>query len=373
MSFELGGVPRNYAWGSMTAIQQLLGRPVDGGRIAELWFGAHPGAPSPVPQRGTTLDAVIATAPEALLGHRVVDRFGPQLPFLLKILAADSALSIQVHPTSQQARAGFAREQAAGIALDAPNRNYRDPNHKPELLCALTPFTALCGFRSPTATLALLQELDVAELAFLADRLRGPDPLRTAFRAVLELAEPEPVVDALTCRIDGAQEDALRAVQLAATDFPGDAGVLLALLLNPVVLAPGEAIYLGAGNVHAYLRGTGIEIMANSDNVLRCGLTQKHIDVAAVLETADFRPLDEPRYPDTGGHFAVPVPDFALTRLVIDEPTGLDDPGPSIVLCAEGRIGVGELALLPGRAAFVPAGEHTTIGGRGLAFIATSG
>ncbi|MCW2597608.1 MAG: mannose-6-phosphate isomerase, class, partial [Jatrophihabitans sp.] len=180
----LDGTIRRYEWGSPTVIPELLGAEPDGAPVAELWFGAHPDDPSHVPADGRNLEAVIADDPVGILGADVVDRFGPQLPFLLKVLAAQKSLSIQVHPTLEQARAGFTAETAAGIPRDAPERNYRDANHKPELICALTPFEALSGFRPIEQTLAALAELDVPELGFLADLLRGPDPLRAAFTAV---------------------------------------------------------------------------------------------------------------------------------------------------------------------------------------------
>lgn len=387
----LTGAVRHYAWGSQTAIQQLIGRAPDGEPIAELWFGAHPGDPSATD--GTTLDALIAANPVQLLGPDVVERFGPQLPFLLKILAADRALSIQVHPTVEQARAGFARENAAGLAPDSLERNYRDANHKPELLCALTPFEALCGFRPVAETLALLAELDVPELAFVADRLRGPDPLRAAFTALLTYSDPDPVVAALARRVADATDGPLHAVRLAVEDFPGDIGAALTLLLNHLVLAPGEAIYLGAGSVHVYLRGTGVEVMASSDNVLRCGLTTKHIDVDELLAVTDFSELAEPRWQRTGHAFTVPVPDFQLVAL--DDGDELDyvlpASGPSIVLCTTGTVHVtamtatsnvreqagararpdaGRVAITPGTAAFVPAATAVTVSGHGVAFVA---
>jgi mannose-6-phosphate isomerase len=355
----------------------LLGVAPDGSPAAELWFGAHAQAPSPAPAHGATLDALIAAEPDAMLGGATVARFGVQLPFLLKVLAADTALSIQVHPDLAQARDGFAREEDAGIPRDAPNRNYRDPNHKPELLCALTEFDALCGFRPVAETLALLDALALPELDFVADLLRGPDPLRAAFTALLTVADPAPLVEAVMQRArqrgERATDGPLHAVRLAAEHFPADVGVVLSLLLNYVRLQPGEAIFLGAGNVHAYLRGTGVEIMANSDNVLRCGLTPKHVDVPELLRVTDFTALTEPRWPSIGGRFDVPVPDFSLTRLSIDEPTGLHDAGPCIALCTSGAITVGDVAVLPGHAAFVPAGVGTTVRGAGEVFIAGIG
>ncbi len=184
--FAIEGIVRDYAWGSTTALQHLLGRPVDGHPAAELWLGAHPDDPAFAPAEQTTLDQLIDADPAGLLGADVLARFGPRLPFLLKILAAGTALSLQVHPTVAQARDGFARENAAGIAQDAPERNYRDANHKPELICALTEFDALCGFRPVAATLALLADWDVPELAELCRRL-ADDGLRSAFEYVLRI------------------------------------------------------------------------------------------------------------------------------------------------------------------------------------------
>lgn len=369
----LDGVLRRYEWGSRTAIPRLLGIEPDGRPAAELWFGAHPDDPCSVVEGGTTLDAFIERDATGALGPDVADRFGGRLPFLLKVLAAEKALSMQVHPTRAQAQAGFAAEDAAGIARDAAERNYRDPNHKPELLCALTPFEALCGFRPVSETLTVLEQLALPELGFLSELLRGSDPLRAAFTALVTRPDPAAIVAALAARVAEAADGPLHAARLAAEDFPGDVGAVLALLLNHVVLAPGEAIFLGAGTVHAYLRGTGVEIMANSDNVLRCGLTPKHVDVDQLLAITDFTELANPLCEPVGGRFDVPVDDFALTRLALDEPTGLHDPGPTIVLCAEGRATVAGVALSPGHAAFVPAELPVTIEGDGLVFIASVG
>jgi mannose-6-phosphate isomerase len=409
----LDGVIRHYDWGSLTAIPQLLGIEPDGRPAAELWFGAHPDDPSPTPEQHTTLDALIAADPAALLGAPTVARFGPQLPFLLKVLAVDKALSIQVHPNLAQARAGYAAEDAAGVARDAPNRNYGDANHKPELLCALTRFTALCGFRPRAQTLALIAELPDEVGGALADvrsDLAHPDEptaLRAAFTRLLTLPEPDrsALVDAVVsgCRsvltehappttwADGPV-GAARVVDLCAGDFPGDIGAVVSLLLNPVVLHPGEAIYLGAGNVHCYLRGTGVEIMANSDNVLRCGLTPKHVDVPELLKITDFSSLAEPRWPDEGlgfgRDFRVPAADFALHSADLDayrkpgQPSGscaTGDAGkPYLVLCVSGAVvvksGRSTVDLRPGRAAFVPAREALfTLTGTGEAFVATVG
>jgi len=383
----LDGVIRHYAWGSRTAIPQLLGIEPDGEPAAELWLGAHPDDPSPAPAYGTTLDAMIAAEPDRLLGASTVVRFGPRLPFLVKVLAVETALSIQVHPTLEQARAGFAAEDAAGIARDAPDRKYRDANHKPELLCALSPFQALCGFRPVQDTLRMLDEWAVSELAPVRDLLAGPDGLRAAFTALLTLDDPGQIVAAVAARAaavaEGEWAGVARAVRLVAQDFPGDIGVVLGLLLNYVHLEAGEAIYVGAGNVHCYLRGTGVEIMASSDNVLRCGLTPKHIDVREVLKITDFTALAQPRCSagaeGCGPRFQTPVPDFAVDVIDIDADEGsraIGGRGPHIVLCTDGAVRVeadgASVELTPGHAAFVAAREHLfSVGGTGAVFTAT--
>lgn len=386
----LDGVIRPYPWGSRSAIPRLMGRQPDGRPVAELWFGAHPDDPSPAPAHGTDLAALVERDPVGLLGAASVERFGPRLPFLVKLLAADTALSIQVHPTLAQARAGFAAEQARAEPGNAAVRNYRDPNHKPELLCALTPFEALCGFRPVAQTLQLLDILDLPVLAPVGDLLAGPDGLRAAFTHLLTLPDPAPLVAAVADRAARIAADSpwaatAGAVVLAASDFPGDIGVALALLLNHVRLQPGEAIYLGAGNVHSYLRGTGVEIMANSDNVLRCGLTGKHVDVAELVKITDFSPLVEPRCPSRdagcGPHFAVPVPDFGLQVLDLAAHQGscaIDGHGPYVIVCVAGQAQVAArgvaVDLAPGRAAFVSARQEPfTVRGTGQVFAATVG
>jgi mannose-6-phosphate isomerase len=384
-------VARAYAWGSTTAIPRLLGHEPGDQPLAELWFGAH--ADSPSATSAGPLDEAIAADPVQALGPEVAARFDGQLPFLLKILAADHPLSIQVHPTLAQAQAGYADEQRRGIAPDAPDRNYRDRNHKPELLCALTDFDALCGFRPVAKTLELLDALGVPELAPVGAALRGTSPLRTAF--ALLLAWPQDDRDALIssviagCRrlVDSGWSLTAAATLRAAADFPGDIGAVIALLLNAVRLRPGEAIYLAAGNIHAYLRGMGVEIMANSDNVLRCGLTPKHVDIAELLAITDFAPTIDPvRNPGHVGYAAwgvdVPVPDFELTMYDLDLNRGAVDAngsGPEIWLCVSGQVSVRVLGqsvdLRPGQAAFVPGGSLRTviINGTGTIFSAAVG
>lgn len=382
------GVVRAYEWGSLTAIPELLGVPPSGEPQAELWFGAHPDDPAHAPDQGTTLDRLIAEDPEAMLGADVVGRFGPRLPFLLKILAARTALSLQVHPNLEQAEAGFAAEEAAGVDRSSPQRVYHDPNHKPEMVCALTEFDALCGFRPVAQTLRLLDSLDIPELAAYRTLLAGSDGLRAAFTALLAAADAslvDAVVAACRARLDtaGVWTTALNAVLLAADDFPGDVGCVLALLLNAVRLAPGDVLYLDAGNVHAYLRGVGVEVMASSDNVLRCGLTGKHRDVPEVLRVTSFQELAEPIFGRLDG-FAdselSPVADFAFGLVDLDAFKGaaaVGAHGPLILLCLQGAVRIQlddeSAALTPGHAAFVAARERAvTVNGTGRICYATT-
>ncbi|MEU3603500.1 mannose-6-phosphate isomerase, class I [Streptomyces sp. NPDC006798] len=366
---------RPYAWGSTTAIPALLGIAPTGEPQAEMWLGAHPGAPSHL-ARGP-LDAVVAADPVRELGPAVVGRHGPQLPFLLKLLAAGAPLSLQVHPDLDQARAGHAAEEAAGIPADAPNRNYRDRNHKPELICALTPFDGLCGFRPPAETADLVAGLGVDSLKPYADLLHAhPEDaaLREVLTAVLT-ADPAAVAETVAETTEAA--DRLGGPYAPYADiahhYPGDPGVLAALLLNHVRLQPGEALYLGAGVPHAYLNGLGVEIMANSDNVLRCGLTPKHVDVPELLRVVRFNATDaavlRPEAdPDGEEVYDTPAAEFRLSRLVLapdGAPRDLTSAGPQILLCTAGRIAAGELTLGPGDSVFVPAGDKAEISGAG--------
>jgi mannose-6-phosphate isomerase len=338
-------------------------------------MGAHPDSPSTVD--GVPLTEVIAADPAGVLGADAVARFGARLPYLMKVLAAAEPLSLQAHPDPERARAGFEAERAAGLPADAPERNYRDPYHKPELLVAVEPFEALCGFRDPAATADLLAGLGVAELAPTVAALRRPDPevaLRDAVTGLLAL--PGTAAKSLVDEVVAAARAA--GPELAVTlggKYPGDVGVVVALLLNHVRLAAGEAVWMPAGNLHAYLRGTGVEIMAASDNVLRGGLTPKHVDVPELLRVLRFEiladPVLQPRQigPDLVT-WPTPIDDFALYRaeVMADERT-LPGHGPRIVLCLRGRVrvddGLGPVELGGGRAAFGVAGRTATVRGSG--------
>ncbi|WP_327132317.1 mannose-6-phosphate isomerase, class I [Streptomyces sp. NBC_01343] len=374
---------RPYAWGSTTAIPGLLGVEPTGEPQAEMWMGAHPGAPSRL-DRGagvTTLADVIAADPERELGAAAVTKFGPRLPFLLKLLAAGAPLSLQVHPDLEQAEAGYADEEYRGIPADAAHRNYKDPNHKPEMICALTPFDGLCGFRPPLEAAGLLEGLGVDSLKPYADLLRAhPEEaaLREMLTAVLtadraEMARTVAEAGAAIERLGGPYAPYAPLVH----HFPGDPGVIAAMLLNHVRLQPGEAMFLGAGVPHAYLDGLGVELLANSDNVLRAGLTPKHVDVPELLKIVRFEPGDPAvQRPEGNGEevYESPVDEFRLSRFALAPgaaPHLLPDAAPQILLCTAGRPKAGELALSPGESVFVPAGEKVELSGTGTVFRAT--
>ncbi|UQA95111.1 mannose-6-phosphate isomerase, class I [Streptomyces halobius] len=408
---RLANTVRPYAWGSTTAIPELLGVEPTGAPQAEMWMGAHPAAPSRI-DRGAgpvSLADVIDAAPETELGADAVRAFGPRLPFLLKLLAAASPLSLQVHPDLAQARAGFADEERRGVPIDAPHRNYKDANHKPELLCALTPFDGLCGFRHPAQTADLLEDLDVDGLKPYVDILRA-SPEESALREVLTavltadrdaMAETVEQAAAGAGRLgaeEGPHTDSYAAYAAIAHHYPGDPGVIAAMLLNYVRLQPGEALFLGAGIPHAYLNGLGVELMANSDNVLRCGLTPKHVDVPELLRIVRFASGDpgilRPEADGTEEVYETPIDEFRLSRYVLapgGAPLPLDARTPQVLLCTAGTVrlraragtavngsvevddtGIAtELTLAPGESAFVRAGEHLTVSGNGTLFRAT--
>jgi mannose-6-phosphate isomerase len=381
---------RGYAWGSRTAIAELQGRPPADAPEAELWLGAHPGAPAVLAESGTPLDRAITADPAGLLGGAVAREYGPRLPFLLKVLAAARPLSLQAHPDPAQAAAGFAAEEAAGVPRDAPHRTYVDANHKPELLVAVDEFDALCGFRAPAGSADLLEALDVPALAPVVAALRRPDPtdaLRAGVTELLsaaapgprsELASPagpaQPVLPGPLVAAVVAAAAGRPGYELAgelAVEYGGDAGVVLALLLNRVRLRPGDAVWMPAGNLHAYLRGLGVEIMAASDNVLRGGLTPKHVNVPELLRVLRFEVLTDPivRPVDVAPGvvtWPVPVPDFALFRALVQEsPVEIPGDGPRVVLCLRGEVtvddGMAPVTLRGGTAAFAVAGTKPVV------------
>lgn len=389
----LRGALRTYAWGSRTDIAEFTGREVPAAHPeAELWFGAHPADPawletSSANGKGeiSLLDAVAAD-PEGQLGPVSRARFGDVLPFLVKVLAADEPLSLQAHPSAEQAVEGYLREEKLGIPLSSPVRNYRDTSHKPELLVALHQFEALAGFRPASRTTELLRALAVSDLDPFIDLLSDQsdaDGLRALFTTWI--TAPQPDIDVL---VPAVLDGAIQYISSGATEFvaeaktvlelgeryPGDAGVLAALLLNRISLGPGEAIFLPAGNLHTYLRGFGVEVMANSDNVLRGGLTPKHVDVPELLRVLDFEPTAESalrtqtRHEGLGLVYCTPTDEFALARLTVDGDSlghevdvSSSHEGPQILLCTQGCTAVHgkskSLTLEHGMAAWVAADD----------------
>jgi len=379
---------QHYAWGDPDFIPALIGEPNPERRpFAELWIGAHPELPASALINGipVALDRLIAAAPRAILGDEGIAAFGPQLPFLLKVLAAAHPLSIQVHPDPEQARAGFAREDEAGIPRDAPQRNYRDRMHKPELLVALTDFYALRGFRPLEAIARTL-----AQTPELCPETDGFSPTEAGLRSLYQhlMRLPRERVDALLDPLVErlASEDRLKSFALddyrhwllrADREFSipphRDRGLFSLLLLNLVHLQPGQGIFLDAGELHAYLGGAGVELMANSNNVLRGGLTPKHIDVEellAVIRTdAGPAPIIEPEVPlqATGNStnplcYRAAAPEFALQRwdLQAGQPVELVPRRVTLGLVTEGELsartpGHAPLALSRGSTFLLPA------------------
>jgi len=388
---RLRPIARDYSWGSRTAIPEFLAQPPTGAPVAELWFGAHPSGPSRLdhPHPVADLRAFIERHPVETLGEDVLARFGPRLPYLLKIIAPARPLSLQVHPSLEGAREGFAEEDARGIPVDAKERNYRDTNHKPEMLYALITFEALSGFRAPRRAAELFADLDAPLARRMLQILRAnptADGVRDAFALLLTPAtrpsadEVAAVVDACRARAAAGstspRADAI--VALLAEHFPGDAGVVASLLLNPVTLRPGQAMFIPAGGVHGYLSGLGVELMANSDNVLRAALTDKHVDADELCRVVDFIAAPPIRigaeeFGEDTRVFYAPVDDFELSVTDVGDPaeaTRLPGRGPRILLCLDGDVLVASQsdtqALRRGESVFVPADEgRLTVRGRG--------
>ncbi|MEF3405240.1 mannose-6-phosphate isomerase, class I [Agromyces sp. CCNWLW203] len=414
MFVAIGNTPRDYAWGSTTAIATFRGSAASGAPEAELWLGAHPGSPAKVLDASSVGHADLASwieaAPEQALGAELAAQ-GARLPFLLKVLAAAAPLSLQAHPTPEQARAGFAREEADGVPLTAYDRNFKDEFHKPELIVAVSDtFDALSGFRPLEEVRGVLEVLRAADAAapepdpgaldLLESHLSGEQPLRDTVEWLLrdgrggDTGEASWVVDRVTAlaasrtALDSPFALSLETVGELAESYPGDPGVVISLLLNRVRLVRGEALYLAAGNIHAYLDGLGIELMAASDNVLRGGLTPKHIDVTELLDVLDFTPIAAPYLAPVEmspgvAVFRPDVPDFELYRV---EPRGggigtahVALTGPAIVVVEGDGVTIGgssgaSVALGRGESAYITPDEgELDVSGPGVAWIATTG
>ncbi len=376
---RLANTVRPYDWGSVTAIPAILGVEPTGEPAAELWMGTHPGAPSRLAgvdgrPADRTLADLVADDPEAALGADVARRTGPRLPFLFKVLAADRALSIQAHPSPEQAAAGFRRENDQGVPLDAPNRNYKDDQAKPEMVCALGPFEALCGFAPARRIESRLRALRSAGAEGLEDLLDlvggGSDTGESQAAAISWILEGQAGRHATTVTTAarsgaGSSDPSLELLGRLNAQYPGDAGVLVSLLMNHVVLAEGEALYLPAGNLHAYVAGVAMELMNASDNVLRGGLTSKHIDVPELLAVLDTSPGEvEILRPDgpAGDWQRYPADaTFELRRL--DGPVGAAvavPSGPAILFVAAGSVTLAPAGsrLVRGESVFVGHAEE---------------
>ncbi len=363
MFVPIANTPRDYAWGSTTAIPTLLGTEPSGGPEAELWLGTHPGSPTRTP------DGVLADI--------------ARLPYLLKVLAAASPLSLQAHPTIAQAVEGFARENALGIPLDAANRNYKDELHKPEIIVALTTFRALCGFRPSAKVAASIGRLLAVRpgdpaLASWLGRLSADEAIAPTFQWLLERGDGvDDVLEALVAAAPLVAGPHYTLIEELAVAYPGDPGIAISLMLNLVELTPGQSLYLPAGNIHAYIEGLGIELMAASDNVLRGGLTPKHVDVPELLSVLDFTPLPVPRLvPESLAPgvdaFRPDVTDFQL--LHVTQPATVELAGDAIVLCTAGEWSLGSTTVSRGGAVFVTADESPLVfAGAGELFVAMPG
>lgn len=365
---------QNYAWGSKTALTELYGianpqqQP-----MAELWMGAHPKSSSQVVDANgqtVSLRDVIEKHKSTLLGDAVAERFG-ELPFLFKVLCAAQPLSIQVHPNKRNSETGFARENAAGIPLDAAERNYKDPNHKPELVFALTPFLAMNAFREFSEIVSLLQPVAGAHTA-IAHFLENPNAERLSelFAGLLNMQgeEKSRALAILKAALENQQGEPWQTIRLIAEFYPDDSGLFSPLLLNVVKLNPGEAMFLFAETPHAYLHGVALEVMANSDNVLRAGLTPKYIDIPELVANVRFdaKPANQLlTTPEKNGaelDFPIPVDDFAFSLHDLSaQETPVAQQSAAILFCVEGEAvlskGEQRLVLKPGESAFISAAE----------------
>jgi mannose-6-phosphate isomerase len=383
--YKLHNQIKHYEWGSPDFIPRLLGMDSDGTPWAELWMGAHSASPSRVSSSDggeLGLGELIAQDTLRYLGEKTAERYGA-LPFLFKLLAAEKPLSIQAHPNLALAREGFDRENGAGPALDAPTRCYKDANHKPEIICALTPFTGMCGFREPEQIRQLLvaflgpplpgegapseESANVIRKGFvpLLRALELPDTasaLRNFLNALFDLS-PE-VRKALTEYIlsaNGMGDCDWELMRRFARLYPGDPAMISPLYLNVFRLEPGEAIFLRAGILHAYVHGLGVELMANSDNVLRGGLSAKHIDIPELMKALDFSPhqlqLIKPEPGISCFTYPSPCEEFSLTvmrGLGNTAATIFPRNGPSICIVTEGEVSINGTVLKQGESAFIP-------------------
>lgn len=351
--WKLKNIAKNFDWGSIEDIPKYfhINNP-DRKPLAEIWMGVHPaGCSIAINPQGEAieLDQLIKNNPLAMLGEQTYQKFAG-LPYLFKILSAKEPLSIQVHPQLTQAQAGFIRENQLGIPLDSPNRNYKDANHKPELIYAITPFLAMNGFRPIKEILSFFDQLTVPIIKPYLAKLRQNQTaigLKQFFHTLLTLnkADKQQAIIDLLASIQSSTHRPFTIIKSMVEKYPDDCGVFSPLILNVIELTPGQAMFLNAQTPHAYLKGTGLEIMANSDNVLRAGLTNKHIDIEELFNNTIFNsiPLTNlitvPVQKNNKICFPVPVDDFAF-EIIISQSQPLQQTTQSgeILLCVEGEI-----------------------------------
>ena len=360
--FLLQNVIQDYAWGSPTAIPALMGKEnTSGTPQAELWMGAHPKASSMVKigNQLVSLADLIKKHPQEILDESTAAHFNNRLPYLFKVLAATQPLSIQAHPNLKQAQQGFERENRLGIPIDDPQRNYRDDNHKPECLCALGPFWALNGFRRIDNMLNLMAKLNLTNLAKEMEHIKAnpnSSGLKSFFRALMTMPakQKQAVINeaiALAAKLSDT-DPAFKWILRLNQAYPQDIGALAPLFLNLVCLQPGEAIFLKSGDLHAYLEGVGIELMANSDNVLRGGLTAKHIDIPELLRSLNFEERElNIRIPEKINAFEWVYPthaeEFRLSKMKVKQSMGavsVESPSVEIMLCTEGTATITDIS-----------------------------
>ncbi|PST87795.1 mannose-6-phosphate isomerase, class I [Photobacterium iliopiscarium] len=372
--FKMDNVIQDYAWGSVTSIEQLFAIPnLDQKPQAEIWMGAHANGCSVITVNGEAvrLADFIATDPDAIIGAETQAKFA-ELPYLFKVLAAEKALSVQVHPSKYQAEIGYAKEEKTGIARNAANRNYKDPNHKPELVFALTPYQAMNGFRELAEIVELFTTINLDVISDLVNTFvanQTETGLRDFFEAMLSLEgeRKEVAVNGLLAFCHEHKEQPLFALLIDLSEqYPGDIGLFVPLMLNVLTLQPGEAMFLSACTPHAYIKGTGLEIMANSDNVLRAGLTPKFMDVPELVANTEFKSMAAnelllaPTMVAGGLDYQIPVPDFKFSVYKQVNDIALQNTSAEILFAIDAPLTVthqnGEtLTLEKGQSVFIPA------------------
>ena len=379
--YKLKGKLLHYAWGGYDFLPGLLGiNNIEHKPFAEYWMGAHPLAPSELITKDgdISLYTLIKEDPDRVISEKVFNRFG-ELPYLFKVQDVREILSIQVHPSKEEAEKGFDREEAEGIPINAPYRNYKDRNHKPEMLVALSEFWLLHGFTQVPLIEKILEETPEFNVLLPYFRREG---LKALYQFVMEMEQPE--INAMLTNLVKREIRRKNDGELTK-EMPGwwitklfegkteigdiDKAIFSIYFFNIVKLQPGEGLFQGAGVPHAYMEGQCVELMANSDNVLRAGLTPKHIDVTELMKHTVFQSIvpnimcgnevlpGEKIYPCPVADFGITKIDLSATVSYATQASSLD-----ILIVTEGGALVNNtLVLKRGEAIAVFAGESYTI------------